>query len=92
MLLQNLAKSVKVYDLNDSPLTAIKKIQAKNSAKDRRLKSRIMNHHVPSSLTFPEHFIRNVGYLIKNPHAANRQTKLNHKKLKAWNSKTAAIT
>ena len=39
-------------------------------------------YHVPSSLTFPEHFIRNVGYLIKNPHAANRQTKLNHKKLR----------
>ena len=92
MLLQNMAQGVKVQDLKDSPLITIKKILAKNSAKDNRLKSRIMYHYVPSSLTFPEHFIRNVGYLIKNPHAANRQTKLNHKKLKAWNSKTAAVT
>jgi hypothetical protein len=86
MLLQNMAQGVKVHDLKDLPLTAIKKILAKNSAKDRRLKSRIMYHYVPSSLTFPEHFIRNVGFLIKNPHDTNRQTTINHKKLKAWSS------
>jgi hypothetical protein len=86
MLLQNMAQGVKVHDLKDPPLIAIKKILAKTSSKDSRIKSRIMYHHVPSSLTFPEHFIRNVGFLIKNPQDTNRQTTLNKKKLKAWSS------
>jgi hypothetical protein len=92
-LIDTMARSVKAYSFNAPPLTAIKNIMTKNSTKDRRMKSRIMYHYAPESLTFPTHFIRNVGYLIKNPHAVNRLTMLNHtKKLKSWSSKITAIT